>query len=320
MVNRGEQGDGGECVTSDPLAELGQRLTDLRVMSGWNVNQLVARCDPLGRTVISNALNARKGRKVPSADTVVRICRALGADSTPLLELLRQAKEDRRTPPPGPRAEDRSRQFAREPSSEVDDAADTSGRFDPLRRENLERSVQWALESAPPVPLASFPAAPVEGLYALYYVGSHSLYHPVSSSACAVPVYVGKSVPGGKSRSGVVVRGSMNRRLRTHLRSLEDVHDLDAQDFLVRYLPVDELWTIGPERLMIGDHRPVWNVVAEGFGVHAQGSIRAATTPRTFWDELHPGRPQAEHQRDAKLSRAELQRAVWQHFARMADD
>ncbi|MFF5895521.1 helix-turn-helix domain-containing protein [Streptomyces argenteolus] len=95
------KGIGGGCVTNDPLAELGQRLTDLRVMSGWNVNQLVARCGSLGRTVISNALNARKGRKIPSADTVVRICQALGADSTPLLELLRQAKEDRRTPPPG---------------------------------------------------------------------------------------------------------------------------------------------------------------------------------------------------------------------------
>lgn len=307
-------------MTNDPLAELSKRLTDLRVTSGWNVNQLVARCDPLGRTVISNALNARKGRKVPSADTVVRICRALGADATPLLELLRQAKEDRRTPPPGPRAEDRSRQFTRELSSEVDDAAGTSGRFDPLRRENLERSVQWALESAPPVPLASFPAAPVEGLYALYYVGSHSLYRPVSSSACAVPIYVGKSLPSGKSRNGMVVQGSMNRRMRTHLRSLEAVHDLDVQDFLVRHLPVDEIWTTGPERLMIGDHRPVWNVVVEGFGVHMQGSGRAGMTPRTFWDELHPGRPQAERQGDAKLSRAELQRAVRQHFARMADD
>ncbi|MFF5895522.1 Eco29kI family restriction endonuclease [Streptomyces argenteolus] len=180
--------------------------------------------------------------------------------------------------------------------------------------------MQWALESAPPVPLASFPAAPVEGLYALYYVGSHSLYRPVSSSACAVPIYVGKSLSSGKSRSGMVVRGSMNRRLRTHLRSLKDVHDLDAQDFLVRYLPVDEIWTIGPERLMIGDHRPVWNVVVEGFGVHMQGSVRAPTTPRTFWDELHPGRPQSERQRDAELSRADLQRAVRQHFARMASD
>ncbi|MEU9005494.1 Eco29kI family restriction endonuclease [Streptomyces sp. NPDC048551] len=202
----------------------------------------------------------------------------------------------------------------------MDDAADTSGRFDPLRRENLERSVQWALESAPPVSLTSFPTAPVEGLYALYYAGSHSLYRPVSSPACAVPIYVGKSVPGGKSRSGVVGRGSMNRRLRIHLRSLEDVHDLDVQDFLVRYLPVDEIWTIGPERLMIGDHRPVWNVVVEGFGVHTPGSGRAARTPRTFWDELHPGRPQAELQGDARLSRAELQGAVRQHFARVADD
>ncbi|MGW7304478.1 Eco29kI family restriction endonuclease [Streptomyces sp. NPDC054835] len=138
--------------------------------------------------------------------------------------------------------------------------------------------------------------------------------------ACAVPIHVGKSLPSGKSRSGIVVRGSMNRRLRTHLRSLEDVHDLDAQDFLVRYLPVDEIWTIGPERLTIGDHRPVWNVVVEGFGVHTQGSVRAATTPRTLRDELPPGKPRAERQRGAKLSRAELQRAVRQHFARMAND
>ncbi|WP_435970245.1 Eco29kI family restriction endonuclease [Streptomyces sp. Qhu_M48] len=305
-------------TADDPLNQLGILLTELRLRSGWNVNELVVRCTPLGRTVISNALNARKGRKVPSAGTVVRICRALGADSAPLLELLRQAKEDHRTPLPGPRAEDRSRQFTREPDEAAEGPVGITGLFNPLRRENLERAVQWALESAPPVSLASFPEAPVDGLYALYYTGPYPLYRPVASSACDVPVYVGMARPGWSSRSQTGRPGVMNRRMRVFERSIEFVDDLEVQDFQVRYLPVEEIWMDGPERLMIGDHRPVWNVVVHGFGTHLQGLSRNSS-PRTLWDELHPGRPYAQRQAAAKSSRAELEHAVRQHFARSAE-
>lgn len=304
-------------MENDPLVQLADRLTELRLKRGWNVKELVARCAPLSRGTISKALNAGSGGKVPTADTVVRICRALGADSAPLLELVRQAREDRRTPPPGPRAEDRSRQFTREPEVEPDGTGGAFALFNPLRRENLERAVQWALESAPPVPLVSFPEAPIDGLYALYYTGPHPLYRPVSSPACTVPVYVGTARPGWNSRGQMGLRGRMGRRLEQYRKSLDEVEDLDAQDFQVRYLPVEEIWMDGPERLMLGDHRPVWNIVVRGLGVHPQGAGTRAG-PRTQWDELHPGRSRSKGQGVARLSRAELRQAVQQHFARTA--
>ncbi|WP_432114729.1 Eco29kI family restriction endonuclease [Streptomyces sp. S1] len=309
----------GGCVAGDPLSKLGARITELRLASGWNVNELVARCSPLSRTTISNALNAGKGGKVPSANTVARICRAFGADSAPLLDLLRQAKEDRRTPLPGPRAEDRSRQFVREPEGATSEAVDAAGLFNPLRRENLERSVQWALESAPPVPLVPDLKVSADCLYALYYTGPHPLYRPVSSPACTAPVYVGKArLPGHLLGRPPLRWNIMNRKVMEHRKSLEYVQDLAVQDFRVRYLPVEEIWMSGAERLMIGDHRPVWNVIADGFGTHNPGAKRRGT-PQTLWDELHPGRPWAMEQLRARLDRSEVVRAVQQHFARTAE-
>ncbi|MFG3370341.1 Eco29kI family restriction endonuclease [Streptomyces sp. NPDC048156] len=306
-------------MATDPLEELSERLTQLRLAKGWNVNQLVNRCSShLARTTISNALNARKGRKVPTAETVIVICRALGADATPLLELVRQARQHARTPPPGPQGPDRSRQFTREPEDAADDAPDANGLFNPLRRENLERSVQWALESATPVPLTQIPQAPADGLYALYYTGRHPLYRPVSSTACTVPVYVGKCRPLGELRGRPSSRpaGALNRRLAALCSSLDQIDELDAGDFQARYLPVEEIWMAGAERLMIGDHLPVWNVVAEGFGNHYPGKNRLRLSPRSLWDELHPGRSWATEQGPARLSRAELRRAVREHFKR----
>ncbi|MET7829285.1 MULTISPECIES: Eco29kI family restriction endonuclease [Streptomyces] len=218
-------------MATDPLEELSTRLTQLRLAKGWNVNQLVNRCSSrLGRTTVSNALNARKGTKVPTADTVVLICGALGADATPLLELVRQARQYARTPPPGPQGPDRSRQFTREPEGADDDAPDASGLYNPLRRENLERSVQWALESATPVPLTQIPQTPADGLYALYYTGRHPLYKPVSSAACTTPVYVGKCRPPGPLRERQSSRpsGAVTHRLAAHRKSLDQVDDLDA--------------------------------------------------------------------------------------------
>ncbi|MFD5818369.1 Eco29kI family restriction endonuclease [Streptomyces sp. NPDC127038] len=72
----------------------------------------------------------------------------------------------------------------------------------------------------------------------------------------------------------------------------------------------------GAERLMIGDHLPVWNVVAVGFGNHFPG--RSRPSPRSSWDELHPGRSWATEQQSARLSRAELRKAVREHFKRAA--
>ncbi|MEV7952763.1 Eco29kI family restriction endonuclease [Streptomyces sp. NPDC088141] len=312
---------------ADPLTLLGQELKKIQVVSGLNVNQLIARCAPIRRTTISRALNARLGREVPTPATIVAICRATGSKPGPLLELGRQAREDAGTPPAGPQALDRSRQFTREPTTETSHPAEVGdseliGSFDPLRRENLVRSVQWALEASPPIPLTKEPVGSPDGLYALYYLGSHPLYRPASSSACTTPLYVGSARPSGyrkgTERATAAPTGAIGSRLRVHRKSIEQAEDLDVADFRVRYLPVDETWIGGAERLMIGDHRPVWNTVVEGFGVHNPGSGRAPHARRSAWDELHEGRVWAQPMQPAARSADELRHAVRVHFKRVA--
>jgi hypothetical protein len=138
-----------------------------------------------------------------------------------------------------------------------------TGLFNPLRRENLERSVQWALESAPPIPLAQDPAAKADGIYAVYYTGRHPLYRPVSDPACASPLYVGAARPSGQPRHSGSEQptGAVNRWMKDHRKTVDQAEDLDLADFHVRYLPLEEVWISGAVRLMVGDHRPVWNTV-----------------------------------------------------------
>ncbi|MFF2363873.1 Eco29kI family restriction endonuclease [Streptomyces sp. NPDC058122] len=93
---------------------------------------------------------------------------------------------------------------------------------------------------------------------------------------------------------------------------------LDAEDFQARCLPVEEIWMTGTERLMIGDHLPVWNVVVEGFGNHHPGWNRLRLSPRSSWDEPHPGRSWATEQQSAGLSRGELRKAARERFKRTA--
>ncbi|MFD3777452.1 Eco29kI family restriction endonuclease [Streptomyces sp. NPDC058612] len=165
--------------------------------------------------------------------------------------------------------------------------------YDPLRRENLGRSVLWALVSSKPVPLGHIPNFRGSGIYAIYYAGPHELYTPISSARCDIPIYVGKADPEGSRKGqnvGAAWEGTKLRdRLRQHGRKIDKALDLDLSDFFARYLPADDLFTPMAERLMISDLQPVWNVVLEGFGVNRQGSGREDRQLRPKWHEMHPG-------------------------------
>ncbi|MET8561588.1 Eco29kI family restriction endonuclease [Streptomyces flaveolus] len=165
--------------------------------------------------------------------------------------------------------------------------------YDPLRRENLGRSVLWALVSSKPVPLGHIPDFRGSGIYAIYYAGAHELYTPISSVNCDIPIYVGKADPEGSRKGqnvGAAWEGTKLRdRLRQHARKIDKALDLDLGDFFARYLPADDLFTPMAERLMIGDLQPVWNVVLEGFGVNRQGSGREDRQLRPKWHEVHRG-------------------------------
>jgi transcriptional regulator with XRE-family HTH domain len=301
----------------DWLAQLGDELGRLRAQKGWAVHQLAARCR-LSRTTVSQALNTKKKRPIPTINTLVLICGALGVDHKPLLELRNRGYAERRLPSPGPRARDSSRQFARE--NDESSSAELAGLFDPLRRENLERSVQWALEAAPAIPLARESLAKGGGVYGLYYNGSHELYEAVLSAGSSVPLYVGTAMSrrpkigsvGGSSG------GALRLALKYRRQAIEQCEDLDLSDFQVRYLPVEDLWMPGAELLMLGDYRPVWNAIAPGLGNHHPGSGRR-NEQRSAWDELHPGRSWAAKLAPCRRSAQELRAAIQQHFAEPVD-
>lgn len=131
------------------------------------------------------------------------------------------------------------------------------------------------------------------GIYAIYYNGSHELYAPISSPDCKVPIYVGQARPKG-TRKGVadetVDSTTLWDRIKDHRLSIEQVLDLEVEDFLVRHLVAIEAFVTLAERVMIRHHRPVWNSLVDGFGNHDPGADRRRTGKRPPWDELHPGR------------------------------
>lgn len=165
--------------------------------------------------------------------------------------------------------------------------------YNPLDRRNLGRSVEYALLVEDPVPLDGLARFTGAGIYALYYTGSFDSYQPIADDACRVPIYVGKAdVPG--ARKGLVsasYRGTaLWSRRDEHGDSIRLAENLDVADLRCRYLVVDDIWIPLGESLMIGNFRPLWNVVIDGFGLHDPGARRHGGL-RSEWDELHPGRP-----------------------------
>ncbi|MGI5528961.1 Eco29kI family restriction endonuclease [Streptomyces syringium] len=189
--------------------------------------------------------------------------------------------------------------------------------YDPLRRENLGRSVLGALTDRSPVRLDQIPRFNGCGIYALYYAGDHELYAPISSSL-SVPIYVGKSDPVG-GRTGVETQEAWEgtpllERLGNHRRKIMSVNDLAIEHFYARYLTADDLFTPMAERLMIRDLRPVWNVALDGFGVNQQGGPREAKQMRAKWHEVHTGAKWADKMTPRPEGPEPHREAVRQHL------
>ena len=139
------------------------------------------------------------------------------------------------------------------------------------------------------------------GVYALYYIGTFSLYEEIARpnrDACVNPIYVGKAVPPGwrTARSTQSRTPALFRRLREHARSIQQARNLQVGDFLCRFMILagDESDLVVPvEAELIRRHRPLWNTVVDGFGNHDPGKGRYDQA-KSEWDVLHPGRPWAE--------------------------
>lgn len=191
--------------------------------------------------------------------------------------------------------------------------------YNPLEKENLGQSVADSLIKQSPEPLASVKRFSGAGVYAIYYTGDFDAYARLghwntSVDDLHVPIYVGKAVPTGGRKGNVdpnvSAKGtSLFSRLEEHRKSIEQANNLRIEDFLCRYLVVDDIWIPLGESLLIQRHRPIWNSLIDGFGNHDPGSGRHKGA-RPNWDTLHPGRSWADRCAPSKLAEEQIRAQI----------
>lgn len=172
--------------------------------------------------------------------------------------------------------------------------------FNPLDKKNLGASVAEALIDRPAVPLANLATFVGAGIYAIYYCGAFEAYRALTEcnrdGLFRVPIYVGKAIPQGSRRGGILESPTgkdLHKRLRQHAKSINSASNLDINDFYCRFLVVDDVFIPLGESLTIARFGPVWNSLIDGFGNNVPGRGRnEGMRPR--WDTLHPGRSWAE--------------------------
>ncbi len=165
--------------------------------------------------------------------------------------------------------------------------------YDPLTYDNLMAGMVSHFEKQTMESLDTIEDVKDPGIYSLFYSGPMPSYKMISGSER--PIYVGKAVPPG-SRKGERVNvesPALQRRIREHTKSINEVDNLKKSDFRCRYLAVVPVWITLAERFLIDYYKPVWNLCLEGFGDHDPGSGRRGSQ-RSWWDTLHPGRELAD--------------------------
>ena len=117
-----------------------------------------------------------------------------------------------------------------------------------------------------PVPLGSIKSFEGAGIYVIYYTGNYEPYSKLGElnrggDGPTVPIYIGKAIPSG-GRKGLAdpeisAKGrKLFERLEMHRKSIEAVGNLELEDFVCRYLVVDDVWIPLGESLLIQRHRP----------------------------------------------------------------
>lgn len=135
------------------------------------------------------------------------------------------------------------------------------------------------------------------GVYGLYYTGDFELYArgaKLNRDTWVQPIYVGKAVPQGwrTGRSIGTQRQDLYRRLREHTKSIQQVGNLQINDFQCRFMilsGIESDLVVPVEAELIRRYKPLWNTVIDGFGNHDPGSGRY-NQAKSPWDILHPGR------------------------------
>ena len=193
--------------------------------------------------------------------------------------------------------------------------------FNPLDKMNLAASIEQALSCSEPYPLKGLEKFNGAGIYSLYYTGSFPAYEPLARSNRGnmnAPIYVGKADAKGKRKGGfledAMAGTTLWKRLSDHAASIESATNLDIDDFMCRFLVVDDLWISLGESLLISKHAPVWNALVDGFGNHNPGKGRLSGM-RPRWDTLHPGRAWAEQLPENPTTAEKISIEVLQYLA-----
>ena len=192
--------------------------------------------------------------------------------------------------------------------------------FNPLDKKNLAASIEQALSLSEPKPLKDLAKFNGAGVYSLYYTGNFPAYEPLARAnrgSISAPIYVGKADAKGKRKGGfledAMAGSTLWKRLSDHAASIESAENLDIDDFMCRFLVVDDLWISLGESLLISKYSPVWNALVDGFGNHNPGSGRSSMM-RPRWDTLHPGRTWANQLQPNPMTAEQIAAEVLQHL------
>jgi len=111
--------------------------------------------------------------------------------------------------------------------------------YNPLAKINLGRSVAEALLDSPIRLLMNTADLMGAGVYAIYYVGDFPRYAPIAAAnrgnKFAQPIYVGKAIPRGGRKGGIVTDTGKGRALRDRLNQHEPLAKLLSNSSLNVY-------------------------------------------------------------------------------------
>jgi len=184
--------------------------------------------------------------------------------------------------------------------SNLDPIREPTSWFDPADPESSGILVAAALLAQPKVPLDLVPRSYGAGVYAIYYMGSHPAYAPISGTE--TPIYVGKADPASPSAKSPREQGErLYGRLKDHRKMIITVQEysvqnklpssLDIRDFECRRLVTATNAQLFAERHLISLFKPIWNSETRiCWGISKHGDTEGRNNDRSPWDVLHPGR------------------------------
>jgi hypothetical protein len=195
------------------------------------------------------------------------------------------------------------------------------------RNDEFAEMVKDAIRFLNGTPVRSIPPSESffgAGVYAFYYTGDHPPYAEVKKRnrlEYSCPIYVGKAVPRGwrQSRVSGIAAGQgreLHSRIREHSRTIDIADSLSLDDFKCRFVIFEDIASdmIGTvEAALIKLKQPLWNTTVDGFGNHTPGKGRFGQA-KSDWDVIHPGRAWAEKCRGVHKTKAEIRKAISQHW------